>query len=178
MSKAGLLLSALVLLGAACTPQGGTLAGGPQGSPVPIATTDSSPPNNLIISTAGLGTRDVQTQTGQPNITLTVSPGESFLIYATANDPEGVKRVELWGGTDSWDCGGSVNQALIGPPPVAVNDDTSGNSQVYPSRYVAASMTYKTCGGGVYASGHAFFFARGFNYAGAKAQSPSLVVKY
>jgi hypothetical protein len=176
MSKASLSLVAAFMLIAACTPQGGTLVGGPQGSPVPIATTDPTPPNNMIISTAGLGSRDVQTQTGQANVTLTVSPGDSFLIYATANDPEGVKRVELWGGTDTWYCGNSVMQALIGSP-TAINQDTSGSSQVYPSRYVAASMTYKMCGGQP-ASGHAFFFAKGFNYAGSAARSPDIEVKY
>jgi hypothetical protein len=176
MTKVWPALAALLVLAAACTKEGGTLVGGPQGMPVPKATTDPSPPNNLIVSTAGLGSRDVQTQTGQSNITLTVSPGESFLIYATANDPEGLKRVELVGGTDSWSCNGVVEQALIGCC-AAVNEDTSGSSQVYPSRYVAASMEYK-CGGGQQASGHAFFFARGINYAGSSARSPTLEVKY
>jgi hypothetical protein len=173
----------IVLIAAgACTTNGGTIVAGPAGSPVPLPSSDSSAPQRVTLETSGLS-HNAKVESGFQDATIAVPYNSSFVLIGWAQDPEGLRTIEINGGTDSWTCvdpttgTASTNNGLVSR--IAQNTDTAAHPvQVYPERYVTASMSYMSCAPGEKLSAHAVFFARGINYSGLDSRSPTIVITY
>ena len=148
----------------------------PLGSAVPINTADTSPPVIISLRTQGHEGGELQvTQTSGP-ITGTLAANESMAIIAVAEDPEGVRTVEVWG-TDEKTCTSQSGIATrTGPGLVALplkeSTDTAtfpGETRTQRSARHGVVMTDFTCPPGQELWLELVFWAEAVNYAGQRA---------
>jgi hypothetical protein len=142
---------------------------------VPKPTSDSTPPK-LVWNVLDKGTNANADHSGSP--TINAHRGDKFHITLKANDPEGVKSIELnpslGSGEISWTCkappgGENIAQtktADLGPQTQNLSPDASGN--VLPSIFLIEDLDFKMdCQSGwIFTSGKAVLTGRASNYFG------------
>lgn len=148
-----LLALVLVLQGSSCK--------------TPMPTSDSTPPV-LQWSVVRDGTGQTQEFTGSG--TVTAGAGDSFTVTLIAQDPEGVKRIEL-GGSASWNClQGNIGQNKIAHYATKVQNlqpDADGNVLTKIFIIHDEDPTGWTCPSGFsFAGGSATLIGSGHNYFG------------
>jgi hypothetical protein len=189
-----LVLSTVLLAG--CPPEQvegfRQLVRGVDGQEVTVNTGDPSPPVAVHLETVGLAGGDVTANLGDHQ-TIDVAKQDAVLVYASAEDPDGIKVVELWG-TERRTCedpntniaqtsgpglaGGPIDMEPISLPSPSPTQMTF--TRAYLSRVAQASECPSQYPRLV--SAELQFWAVGRNWAdataGSAAQGPELVIRF
>lgn len=160
---------ALVVATSAC--------GEPQGSPVPVNTGDTTPPVIFSLGTQGREGGEIRvTQTSGP-VSGAMVADESMAVVARADDPEGVRTVEIWG-TEEKTCADPqsglstrTGPGLVALPLVENIDTATAGGTTTNQRTVRhpVVMTSFTCPPGQQLSLELVFWAEAENFGGERA---------
>lgn len=160
---------ALVTVASACNE--------PQGSPVPVNTGDTTPPVIFSLGTQGREGGDLRvTETSGP-VSGTMAADESMAVVARADDPEGVRTVEIWGTVEKT-CADPqsglstrTGPGLVALPLVENIDTATAGGTTTDQRTVRhpVVMTTFTCPQGQRLSLKLVFWAEAANFGGVRA---------
>ena len=165
-----------------------TIAGcqeGPEGSPVPVNTADSTPPLVFELTTQGKEGGEIRVTAASGPLSGTMAADESMAVIARIDDPEGVKAAEVWG-TEEKTCIASNGIATqTGPGLVAVpliaNTDTAtagGTARTRRSARQPVVLSNFTCPQGQEMSLELVFWAEGENFGGGRVRSDVMTLTF
>ena len=177
-----LRLSALV----ACVAVVSACEQGPEGSPVPVNTADTTPPVILEVTTQGKEGGDIEVTPSSGSITGTLAADESMAVIVRAQDPEGVKAAEVWG-TEEKTCtdpqsgiATRTGPGLVALPLIANTDSatTGGTARTIRSARQPVVMTDFTCPSGDELSLKLVFWGEAESFGGARTRSDLMTLSF
>lgn len=170
----------------ACASGGGTVFAGAEGSPVPLPSSATAPPQTVKLATIGLTNGEQSVTSGGQDITINLSARPDFALWADAQDSEGLQSVQIWLYDNSFTCIdpntnlGRNYDYSYGRPQAQNTDSTPNPTQGYPERTTIFSIHYESCPGTTlkFQGGSEVFFAVGINYSGLSTQTPTITINY
>ena len=155
---------------------------GSSGSEVPVNTADASPPTGLTLETKGLPGGEVGVHLNYAPAVGHLPLDQSALVYASAEDPEGLKEIAIWG-TDEHSCIDSQGTAAKTGPGLAggrlttETDPTAPNGKAHTQLYVSYRLSPAGCPQGTRLDSQKFvLWAEASNYGGQKLKGPTLTI--
>ena len=159
---------------------------GPEGSPVPVNTADTTPPVIFEVTTQGKEGGDIRVTTTSGSISGTLASDESMAVIVRAEDPEGVKSAEVWG-TEEKTCtdpqsgiATRTGPGLVALPLIASTDTATagGTARTVRSARQPVVMTSFTCPQGEELSLKLVFWGEAESFGGARTRSDVMTVNF
>lgn len=175
------LVRKLVAAGACATVMA---CNGPQGSPVPINTGDTTSPVIYSLATVGRQAGDLDVNQTSGPLTGALSATDSIQVAARADDPDGVRQVAIWGTerktcTDPQSGLGTITGPGLAGAPIAESTETATGTTTN-QRVVSTPVRISdySCPQGQKLSLELVFWATGQNFGGGTAQSDQLTLTF
>jgi hypothetical protein len=176
MSLVGKLVSACAcVISVSCT--------GPQGASVPINTADTTPPVIFSLETVGRQGGELFVSQSSGPVSGSLAATDSFIVAARADDPEGVRQVQILGTLMKGCTNPQTGEGAVGAPGpgdvLAESTETSTTTTTI-QRVVSTPvrMADYTCNPGENLSVELVFWATGQNFGGGAVQSDKLTLTF
>ena len=159
---------------------------GPEGSPVPVNTADTTPPVIFEVTTQGKEGGDIRVTTSSGSITGTLADDESMAVIVRAEDPEGVQAAEVWG-TEEKTCtdlqsgiATRTGPGLVALPLIASTDSATsgGTARTIRSARQPVVMSDFTCPQGDELSLKLVFWGEAESFGGARTRSDVMTLTF
>ena len=159
---------------------------GGTGSPVPVPSSDSTPPVVTAVGTLGKSGGEVEVTPTSGPISASWKGASSLVLGARAEDPEGVREVAIWGTTEKTctDASGIATKTgpgLPGAPLAASTDTATPGGTTYSARQVQYTIEVSSfvCPPGTQELiAKQVFWATATNFGAGATKSDTLTLTY
>ena len=159
---------------------------GEAGQTVTVQASDPTPPAKVTLETQGRAGGDVTLNLGAAPLTINIGRGESFILRAVAEDPDGIKEVAIWG-TVAKSCADPITgdvttegPGLQGGPLARDASSATVGGTASTMRYVSYGVKVDTCRGNSRFVEQKFVFwgeAKNFSNMGTKGPSMTVIAR-